>query len=59
MKRRGVKIVEGYPVTHTKDGRRIASKMAWTGPEKVFEEFGFKTVQSEVLLRPLVRLDLR
>jgi len=58
MKRHSVRIVEGYPVTQTKDGRRIGSSLAWTGPLKIFEEFGFETVQSENPLRPLVRLDL-
>jgi len=59
MQKRGVKIVEGYPVTTTKDGRRLGSSMAWTGPIKIFEELGFKTVQSTNPLKPLVRLELK
>jgi len=59
MQKRGVKIVEGYPVTTTKDGRRLSSSMAWTGPIKIFEELGFKTVQSINPLKPLARLELK
>jgi len=59
MKNRGVKIVEGYPVTTTKDGRRLSPSWAWTGPLKIFEELGFKTVQSTHPLKPLVRLELK
>lgn len=59
MQKRGVKIVEAYPVTTTKDGRRLGSSMAWTGPFKIYEELGFKTVQSTNPLRPLVRLELK
>jgi len=58
MKKRGVKIAEGYPVTTTKDGRRLSSSMAWTGPLRIFEELGFKTVQSTNPLKPLMRLEL-
>jgi len=58
MRRRGVKIVEGYPVTTTKDGRRLSPSFAWTGPLKIFEELGFKTVESTNPLKPLVRLKL-
>jgi len=58
MKKRGVKIIEGYPVTTTRDGRRLSSSMAWTGPSGIFEELGFKTVQSTNPLKPLVRLKL-
>jgi GNAT superfamily N-acetyltransferase len=58
MKQRGVKIIEGYPATTTKGGRRLGSSMAWTGPLKIFEELGFKTVQSTNPLKPLVRLEL-
>ncbi len=58
MRKRGVKIVEAYPVTTTKDGRKVSSSMAWTGPLKIFEELGFETVQATNPLRPLVRLEL-
>jgi len=59
MKKHGVKIVEGYPVTTTKNGRRLSSSMAWTGPLNIFEELGFKKVQSTNPLKPLVRLELK
>jgi len=58
MQKHGVKIVEAYPVTTTKDGRRLSSSLAWTGPLKIFEELGFKTVQSTNPLKPLMRLEL-
>jgi len=58
IKKSGVKTVEAYPTTTTKDGRRLSASMAWTGPLKIFEELGFKTVQATNPLRPLVRLEL-
>jgi len=59
MRKRGVKTVEGYPVTTTKDGRRLAAVFAYTGPTKIFEELGFKPVGSANPLKPLVRLGLQ
>jgi len=60
MRKRGVKVVEAYPVTTTKDGRRVGSSMAWTGARvDDFRRTGFKTVQTTNPLRPLVRLELR
>ncbi len=59
MRKRGVGVVEAYPVTTTKDGRRIGSSMAWTGPLAIYEELGFKVVQTTNPRRPLVRLQLR
>jgi len=58
MQKRGVKIIEGYPTTTTKGGKRLTSSLAWTGPLKIFEELGFKTVQSTNPLKPLLRLKL-
>jgi predicted GNAT family acetyltransferase len=59
MRRRGVKTVEGYPVTTTKDGRKLAAAFAWTGPERIFTEAGFKEVQRLAPTRPLLRKRLR
>jgi GNAT superfamily N-acetyltransferase len=59
VKTRGVKVIEAYPVTTTKDGRRLGAMMAYTGPLKIFEELGFKTVQATNPLKPLVRLELK
>jgi len=59
MKNRGVKTVEGYPATTTKAGQRLSSSMAWTGPLKIFEELGFKTVQLTNSMKPLMRLELK
>ena len=58
MKKHGVKAVEAYPVTTTKDGRRVNSFLAYTGPLKIFEGLGFKTIQTTNPLRPLVILQL-
>jgi GNAT superfamily N-acetyltransferase len=58
MRRRGVKTVEAYPITTTRDGRRVGSSSAWTGPLRIFEELGFETVQLINPLKPLVRLEL-
>lgn len=54
----GAKIVEGYPVTTTKDGRPLAAAFAWTGPQKIFDEEGFEVVQATPPTKPLVRLKL-
>jgi len=59
IRKQGAKIVEAYPVTTTKDGRKLSQSFAWTGPMKIFEELGFKTVQSTSPLKPLVRLELQ
>jgi len=59
IRKRGVKIVEAYPVTTTKDGRRLSAFLAYTGPLKIFEELGFKIVQSVNPLKPLMRLELK
>jgi len=58
MRTKGVKIVEAYPSTTTQDGRRPSASGAFTGPIKIFEEFGFKTIQSTNPLKPLMRLEL-
>ena len=58
MQKRGVKIVEAYPSTTTKSGRKLSASLAWNGPQKIFEELGFETVQSTSPLKPLMRLKL-
>jgi GNAT superfamily N-acetyltransferase len=58
MRKRGVKLVEGYPMTTTRDGRRLSAGMTWRGPLKIFEALGFKTVQATNPWKPLVRLEL-
>lgn len=59
MRKRGIKVVEGYPMTTTRDGRRLSAGMTWRGPIKIFEELHFKTVQSTNPFKPLMRLELR
>ena len=55
MKKRKVKMVEGYPVTLTKDGNQLPAAFAYTGPLAVFEKAGFEIVQQLSAARPLVR----
>lgn len=57
-RRQGAAVVEGYPVTETADGQRLAAAFAWTGPLAIFEEAGFEVVQVDPPGRPLVRLAL-
>jgi len=59
MRKRKVKMVEAYPVTTTRDGRRLAAAFSWTGPQKIFAEQGFTEIQRLSTSRPLVRLNLR
>ncbi|MBN2493196.1 MAG: GNAT family N-acetyltransferase [Deltaproteobacteria bacterium] len=58
MRRRRVKTVEAYPVTASRDGKRLAPAFAWTGPLGIFEELGFREIQRLAPTKPLVRLDL-
>ena len=55
MRKAGARIVEAYPVTTTRDGRRVQAEFAWTGPLRIYEEAGFKTVRTVNPLRPVVR----
>ena len=48
-------MVEGYPVTLTKDGNQLPAAFAYTGPLAVFEKAGFEIVQQLSASRPLVR----
>jgi len=59
MRKHGVKTVEAYPVSITKNGRKLTGSLAWTGPLKIFEELSFKTIQVTNPLKPLMRLELR
>jgi GNAT superfamily N-acetyltransferase len=58
MKKRKVKTIEAYPVTATKDGKKLAAAFSWTGPLRIFEEKGFREVQRLAPSKPLVRLQL-
>ena len=57
-RRAGATLVEGYPVTATRDGHRVAPTFAWTGPRTIFDAEGFTIVQATVPERPLVQLRL-
>jgi GNAT superfamily N-acetyltransferase len=58
-KKQKAKILEGYPVPLTKEGKKLPATFSWTGPLKLFEEFGFKIIQRESYSRPLVRKNLK
>ena len=58
MRRRGVDVVEAYPVTVSRAGKKLAAAFSWTGPVSIFQEIGFKEVQRLAQTKPLVRLDL-
>ena len=58
MRRRHVKLIEAYPVTADKKGKKLAPAFSWTGPIKIFEEQGFREIQRLAPTKPLVRLDL-
>lgn len=56
-KRRG-KIIEAYPVTLTRDGKKLPAVFSFTGPEIIFERLGFSEIQRISPSRPLYRLNL-
>ncbi|HUV30578.1 MAG TPA: GNAT family N-acetyltransferase [Acidobacteriota bacterium] len=58
IRRRGGKIVEAYPVTLTRNGKRLPPAFSFTGPEVIFTRLGFKEVQRLAPSRPVYRLDL-
>ena len=57
-KKQKAKILEGYPVPLTKDGKKLPATFSWTGPLKLFEEFGFEIARRQSYSRPLVRIKL-
>ena len=57
-KRKGSKVVEGCPVTKTKDGKKLPAAFSWTGPEIIFKRCGFKDIQRLAPTRPLYRKEL-
>ena len=54
-KKHKAKVLEGYPVPLTKDGKKLPATFSWTGPLKLFEEFGFQITQRQSYSRTLVR----
>jgi GNAT superfamily N-acetyltransferase len=58
MRKRNVRVIEGYPVPLTKDGKKLPAAFSWTGPQRVFEDAGFRLVQQLSASRPLVQLVL-
>jgi GNAT superfamily N-acetyltransferase len=57
-RRAGAEIVEGYPVTLTRKGRRLPPAFSHTGPLTLFTREGFEVVQALTPQKPLVRLRL-
>jgi GNAT superfamily N-acetyltransferase len=58
IRKRKVKKIEAYPVTLTKDGKKLPAAFSYTGPIKIFEGEGFKIIQRIAPTRPLVRKSL-
>jgi GNAT superfamily N-acetyltransferase len=58
LKKRKVKRVEAYPVTETRDGRKLPPAFSWTGPLKIFKDEGFEIIQQLSISKPLVRKKL-
>ncbi len=56
-KRRG-KLIEAYPTTLTKDGNKLPPAFSFTGPERIFQQLGFREVQRLAATRPLYRLEI-
>jgi hypothetical protein len=52
----GGRIVEAYPVTLTKDGKRLPAAFSFTGPEALYQQLGFREIQRLAASRPLYRL---
>ena len=57
-RKRGARILEGYPVTPSRRGKRLPPAFSYTGPMKIFEENGFKVVRRSKPWTPLVRRTL-
>ena len=57
VKKKGVKLLEGYPV-EPKGDKRIPPAFAWTGIPKAFESVGFSEVARRSPTRPMMRLKL-
>ena len=56
-KRRG-RFVEAYPVTLTRDGKRLPPAFSFTGPESLFRQLGFVEIQRLATSRPLYQMEL-
>lgn len=57
-RKKGAKIVEGYPVPLTRAGKKLPAAWSYTGPLGIFEEQGFRIVQRVSRSAPLVRKKL-
>lgn len=57
-RKKGARIIEGYPVTLTRTGKRLPAAWSYTGPLSIFEAQGFKIIQRLSRSAPLVRKNL-
>lgn len=57
VRKRGGKIVEGYPVEPRKDG--MPDAFAWTGLASAFRKAGFVELERRSETRPIMRRDVR
>ena len=58
IKRRKGKLVEAYPTTLTRDGKKLPAAFSYTGPEVIFQKLGFIEVQRLAASRPVYCLEL-
>lgn len=58
IKKHKGKLAEAYPTTLTKDGNKLPAAFSYTGPERVFQQLGFKEIQRLAETRPLYRLEI-
>jgi GNAT superfamily N-acetyltransferase len=58
IRKHGGKFVEAFPVTLTKEGKKLPAAFSYTGPETVFQSLGFVEIQRLSQSRPLYRLEL-
>ena len=54
IKKKKVKVIEAYPVTLTKAGKRLPAAFSFTGPIKMFTDEGFEITQRLTPTQPLV-----
>jgi GNAT superfamily N-acetyltransferase len=59
MKRRGVRVIEGYPVRSKERGKAIPAAFAWTGTRSLFDKAGFRIAGNEGGGKERVRLTVR
>jgi GNAT superfamily N-acetyltransferase len=56
IKKRGGRMIEAYPVTLTKEGKKLPAAFSFTGPETLYQRLGFREAQRLAPSKPLYRL---